>query len=83
MNVGGLSVNEMNATVCQGREFRVVGNDNEGLSELIAQVEEKLVKFGLVPAVELARRFIGKDHVGPIHQCPCHSHTLFLASRKL
>ena len=52
MNVGGLSVNEMNATVCQGSELRIVGNDDEGLSEPVAQVEEKLMEFGLVPAVE-------------------------------
>ena len=53
------------------------------LSQFVAQVEEELVQLGLVFRVEAARRLIGQDHVGLIHQRSRHGHPLFLATREL
>ena len=72
----------MDGAVGDGGESLVVGHDDEGLSELVAQVEEELVEFCLVLGVEAARGFVGEDDRGVVDQCPCHGYALFLTARE-
>ena len=72
----------MNGPVCDLRECLVVGDDDEGLSELVAQVKEELVQFFLVLGVEGTGWFVGKDDGGVVDECPRYSHTLFFSSRE-
>ena len=60
-----------------------MGNDDKRLVHLFAEAEEELMQILLVGRVEAARRLIGKDHVGMVDQCSCHSHPLFLSARQL
>ena len=42
------TVLHVNGAVCKLCQLFVVGNDNKGLTEMLAQVEEELVQFLLV-----------------------------------
>ena len=81
--VGHESVDQVDGAVGEGGELLVVGDDDEGLAHLVAQAEEELVQLLLVVRVERARRFVGQDDVGLVHQCACHGHALLLAAREL
>ena len=70
----------MYCAVGDGGEVFVVGDDDERLSELVAQVEEELVKLGLVLGVERAGRLVGEHHRRTVHQGARHGHTLLLAA---
>lgn len=48
------SVFDVNGSVCDLREGLVVGDDDEGLSEFVAQVEEEAMQFLFVLGVERA-----------------------------
>ena len=50
--VDNLSVFKMNGAVSDSREILIVGDDDEGLAEFVAQVEEKLMELGFVLRVE-------------------------------
>ena len=76
------SVFDVDGSVGELGESLVVGDDDEGLPKLITQVKEELVQFLLVLGIEGARGFVGKDDGGVVDECPCHSHTLFLATRE-
>ncbi len=60
----------------------VVGHDDKGLSELIAQIEEELVEFFLVFRVKGARGFVGKDDSRVIDEGTGYGYTLFLTPRE-
>lgn len=53
------SVAEVDGAVGDLGEGFVVGDNDESLAELVAQVEEELVEFGLVLGVEGAGRLVG------------------------
>ena len=53
------SVAEMDGAVGDLGEGFVVGDNDESLAELVAQVEEELVEFGLVLGVEGAGGLVG------------------------
>ena len=72
----------VDGTVGDGSQLLVVGDNDERLAKLVAQVEEQLVQFGLVLGVETARRLIGKDHGRFVDQGSCHGHTLLLTARE-
>ena len=46
------SVFQVNGAVGDGSKPLIVGYDNEGLSELVTQIEEQLVQFCLVFGIE-------------------------------
>ena len=73
----------MNGAVGDGSQLVVVGDDDEGLSELVAQVEEELMELSLVLRVETAAGLIGKYDRGLVHEGTGNSHTLLLATRQL
>ena len=60
----------------------VVGDDDEGLSELVAQVEEELMELSLVSLSRDCRWLIGKYDRGLVHEGTGNSHTLLLAARE-
>lgn len=64
-------------------ERLVVGNDDEGLSELVPQGEEEFVELYLVARVEASGRFVGQHHVGIVDEGAGHGHTLLLTAREL
>lgn len=72
----------MYGAVGERGELFVVGDDDEGLAELVAEVEEELVELCLILAVERAGRFVGEDHGGLVHQCTGNGNALFLTTRE-
>ena len=58
----------------------VVGDDDEGLAELVAQVEEELVEFGLVLGIEGSGRLVGEDDGRAVDEGPGHRYALFLTA---
>ena len=77
------AISQADGAVGGGGERFVVGDDDEGLPQLVAQVEEEAVQLLLVLCVEAARGLVGKDHLGTVHQGAGHGNTLLLASREL
>ena len=63
-------------------ETLVVGDDDEGLVELAAEVEEELVKVLLVLTVERTGGFVGEDDVRLIHQGAGYGYALLFATRE-
>ena len=72
----------MNGAVGNRGEALIVSDDDKGLAEFVAKVEEQLVKFFLVLSVERSRWFIGQDDSRIVDQRTGHSHTLFLTTRE-
>jgi len=64
-------------------EALIVGDDNEGLAELLAEVEEELVELLFVLRVEGAGGLVGKDDIGLVHEGAGHGDALLLATREL
>ena len=60
-----------------------MGDDDEGLLELVAQVEEELVQLDFVFRVEASRGFVGQDYRGAVDEGPGHGHPLLFAAREL
>lgn len=60
-----------------------MGYDYEGLSEPVAQVEEKLVEFVFVFCVETSGRLVSKDDIGSVCQSAGNGDALLFAARKL
>ena len=73
----------MDGTVGNRGESLVVGDDDKGLSELVAQVKEQLMQFFLVLRVKRAGRFIGEDDGRVVYQGTGHGDALFLTTREL
>ena len=57
-----------------------MGDDNEGLAELVAQIEEELVEFGLVLGVEGAGGLISQNDGGTVDEGAGHGDTLFFTA---
>ena len=64
-------------------QFLVVRYDHEGLAELLAQVEEELVQFAGMGAVEVAAGLIGQHHARVVEERTGHGHPLLLAAAQL
>ena len=52
--------------VAEGGEGGVVGDDDDGLAEAVAQREEQAVDFFLGGGVEVAGGFICEEHCGTV-----------------
>ena len=57
-----------------------MGNNDEGLFELVAELQEKLMQLPGIVRVQVTGRFVCHDHIGVIDQRPGHSHSLLLSS---
>lgn len=77
-----LTVLQVDGAVGDGSQFLIVGDDDESLSEFVAQVEEQLMEFGLVLGVETARRFIGQNDGRIVYQGASHGHALLFTAGK-
>ena len=64
------------------REAGVVGDDDEGLSELVTQIKEQLMQVFLVACVKGTRRLVCQDYCRVIDQRPVYGNTLFLSARQ-
>ena len=73
----------MDGAVGEPGQLLVVRNDDKGLPEAVAKVEEKLMELGLVLTVETARRLVGQDDGRVVDERPRHGDTLLLAARQL
>ena len=60
-----------------------MGDDDKGLSETVAQVEEELMELFFVLTVQAARWLVGQDDGGIVDEGTRHCHTLFLTAGKL
>ena len=76
------AVFEVDGAVGEMGELLVVGDDDEGLSEFFAQLEEELVQLVAVLGVEAARWFVGEDDGRVVDERSGYSHPLFLSSRQ-
>ena len=74
------SVAEMDGAVGDLGEGFVVGDNDEGLAELVAQIEEELVEFCLVLGVEGARGLVGEDDGRTVDEGTGHGYALFLTT---
>ena len=60
-----------------------MGDDDEGLPQLVAQVEEELVQLLLVLCVEATRGLVGKDYLRAVDEGAGHGYALLLSTREL
>ena len=74
------SVAKVNGAIGDLGKGFVVGDDDEGLAELVAEVKEKLVEFSLVFGVERAGRFVGQDDGGTVDEGAGHGDTLLFTT---
>ena len=70
----------MDSSIGGGSKLFVMSDNNESLSHLVAEIEEKLVKLLFVLSVKTALGFISKDNGWIVHQRTCNSHTLLFSS---
>ena len=73
----------MDGAVGHGSKGFVVGDNNEGLTHLVAKVEEEAVQLLLVLRIQRTAGLVGKDNIGLIDKGTGNGHTLLLASGKL
>lgn len=78
-----LAILQVDGAVGGAGKGLVVGDDDEGLTQTVAQVEEELVKFLLVMAVQTARRLVGQHYGRVVDEGTGHGHALLLAARQL
>ena len=72
------AVTQDNHTVGLSGELRVVGDDDEGLPQLVTQVEEELMKALLIGGIKTPRRFVSEDDRRGVDQGASDSDTLTL-----
>lgn len=65
------------------RQFFVMRNDQEGLVELFAQIEEKLVKLPCIGRVQVTGRLIRKYDLWTVDQGAGYGYTLLFAAGEL
>ena len=73
-------VTEVDGAVGNLGESLVVCDDDEGLAELVAQVEEQLMEFGLVLGIEGAGGLVGEDDGRTVDEGAGHGDTLLLTA---
>ena len=66
--------------VCLAGEVVIVRHDDEGDPLFPVQLLQELVDRLAGMCIEVARRLVGKDHIGPQHQCPGNGDALLLSS---
>ena len=74
------AVSHEERTVAHGRESGIVGDDDNGLSVVRPQVEEKLVDFGFGVGIEVAGRLVCKEYGGIVYKGSCHGNSLLLTT---
>ena len=72
----------MYGTVGKRGKLFVVGNNDKGLSVLVAQIEKQLMQFRLVFRIERSTGFICQYDRRIVDLCTCHRLTLFLTATK-
>ena len=70
----------MDGAVGEGGQLFVVGDDDEGLAEAVAEVEEEAVEFLLIVGVEGAGRLVGQDDGRVVDEGAGYGDTLLLAT---
>src|SRR6185437_4096044 len=70
----------MQYPVTHARKFLVMRNDQKGLLEPVAQIEEEPVQLFCIGRIQVPRGLIGKYDVRMIDQCPGYGYTLRLAA---
>ena len=70
----------MDSAVGDTCQLLVMSDDDEGLTELIAQVEEQLMLFLLVLRIKGTAWLIGKDDRWMVDEGTCNGDTLFLST---
>ena len=60
-----------------------MSHQHDRLPQAFTQIEEQAVHLLLVAGIEVARRFVGQQHGGRIHQRPGNGDPLLLAARQL
>ena len=63
------AVAQANLAVGGCGEVKVVGNDNEALAAVAAQVKEEAVKLVAVGRIERAGGFVGQNYRRIVNQC--------------
>ena len=77
------AVDEVDGAVGERGELFVVGDDDERLSQFVAQPEQPVVQLGLVLRVAAAGGLVGADDVGFVPPCARHGPALPFAAREL
>ena len=77
---GKVSFGHPENAVCLVGEVVVVRNDDEGDPLFPVQLLQELVDRFTGMGIEVTRRLVGKDHIGPQHQCPRYGDALLLSS---
>ena len=72
------SVPHLEHPVRHGRQVPVMGDDDDGLSEAVAEVEEKLVDVFLGIAVQVARGLVGQNDAGAVDNGSGNGYPLLL-----
>ena len=78
-----MSVGETDDAVGVGGEILIVGDDDESMAHVAAQIEEKAVELGAVTAVETACRLVGEHYTRIVDQRTRHGSPLALTAAEL
>ena len=78
-----MSVGETDDAVGISGEILIVGDDDESVAHVAAQIEEKTVELGAVAAVETACRLVGEHYTRIVDQRTRHGSPLALAAAEL
>ncbi len=73
----------MDGAVRECGQLLIVGNDDEGLAELVAEVKEELVQLCLVLTIKGATGLVGQNDGRVVDEGTGHCHTLFLTTAEL
>lgn len=74
------AVADVDGAISHGGKTLIVSNDDEGLTHLVAKVEEETVQFFLVLCIKGTAGLVGKDDVRLIDKGTGNGHTLLLAA---
>lgn len=74
------SIFHMYRTVRDLRQILIMSDNDKGLSELITEIKEELMKLCLILRVKTSRRLIGEDDSGIIDEGTGNGDTLFLTT---
>ena len=77
------TVAEVDGAVGNGGELFIVGDNDKGLAEAVAEVEEEVVQLLLVLGVEGAGRLVGQDDSRVVDEGAGNGYALLLAAREL
>src|SRR5581483_6144737 len=79
-SIDDLSVAHMNDAIADGGCIRVVGDHQDGLSELLIGLPQHVEHYAGILGIEIPCRLIGEDQRRVIDQCACQGDALLLAA---